>query len=141
MTEIHILFFCENHCLPNEDIVASIDCLSQISHLSGSLILTNQRLIFIRNESPESEFVPLRLSTIDSVDYEFRNKFDFFVTIRRTESDHDFLIKAMDNAKKTEFLKLIQLQVARRKLCDADYEVHFDAISEQIKTNGEVSFS
>ena len=139
MTDDNILFFCKNHRLSNEEIVASIDCFNQANPFSGSLILTNQRLVFIREVSPASEFVALRLSSIDTVDYEFRSGIDFFVIIKRAESDHDFLVKAMDNAKKTEFLELVQLQVARRKLCDADYEVHFDAISEQIETSGEVA--
>jgi len=122
MSEVDINFFHEQHMLPNEHIIVTAECKISGNPFQGSLILTNKRLVFVRKEQPGAAFQSLRLKTVAAVEYRIENSIDFVMTIIKPKFEEEFQILAMDNARQTEFLKLVQLQVERRKLLDQDME-------------------
>ena len=131
MSVIDVNFFLDQHILPKERIISNVDCRVPGNPFDGSLILTNNRLIFIRKEQPGASFRSLRLSTVDLVDYRIESSVEFVLFIRKNDFEEEFQLMAMDNAKQTEFFKLVQLQVERRKLLDDDMQEGSDCLPGQ----------
>ena len=120
MPEIDLNFFHERHRTRNEEIITSESCQMSGNPFTGSLILTNKRLVFVRKEQPGATIHHIRLSNIRSVDYRIENSVNFIMTVFLADYEEQFQILAMDNARQIEFLKLTELQVERRKLLDDD---------------------
>ncbi len=108
MINIDLDYFCEKHLRRNENIITSIECLNQGNPFPGILILTDQQLAFIRKNSPGAQKECIKLQHISAMETRIANGMDFILVIKNEKFDHEFHIRAMDIAKKKEFVQLLQ---------------------------------
>lgn len=110
MKDVDLDYFCEKEIRPNEEITMSVECLHEGNPFVGSLILTNQRLVFVRKGNPGFEVLSIKSSLIANIEQRIDRGLDFILVVVLDNFTQEFEIRRMDMAGKQAFFDKIKIQ-------------------------------
>lgn len=110
MKDVDLDYFCEKEIHRNEIIAMSIECLHEGNPFVGSLILTNQRLVFVRKGNPGFEVLSIKSSLIANIEQRIDRGLDFILVVVLGHFTQEFELRGMDMAGKQAFFDKIRIQ-------------------------------
>jgi hypothetical protein len=110
MKDADLNYFCDKEIRQDEEITMSIECLHEGNPFVGSLILTNQRLVFVRKGDPGFEVLSIRSSIITNIEQRIDRGLDFILVVALDNFTQEFELRGMDMAGKRAFVDKAQIQ-------------------------------
>ena len=110
MKEVDLDYFCEKEIHRDEEIVMSIECLHEGNPFVGSLILTNQRLVFVRKGHPGFEVLSIKSSLIVNIEQRIDRGLDFILVVALEHFSQEFELRGIDMAGKRDFFDNVMTQ-------------------------------
>jgi len=108
MKDADLNYFCDKEIRQDEEITMSIECLHEGNPFVGSLILTNQRLVFVRKGDPGFEVLSIRSSIITNIEQRIDRGLDFILVVALDNFTQEFELRGM--AGKRAFVDKAQIQ-------------------------------
>lgn len=103
-----IRHFEVNCQLRNERILASIECINEGNPFSGTLILTNFRLGFIRSRRVGKQSHFIRFRSIQRISTHVEDSFRSIFVVELPSTQQRFELKGPSFAMKRDFVELVQ---------------------------------
>lgn len=110
MQDVNLDYFHQKEVNPNEEVIATIECLHEGNPFVGTLILTDQRLAFIRKGTPGFELLSIKCSLIKNAAQRIDRGLDFILIIALEKFSQEFELRGIDMASKQAFVDQIKDQ-------------------------------
>ncbi len=110
MQEANLDYFYQKEVNPDEEVVGTIECLHEGNPFVGTLILTDQRLAFVRKGTPGFEVLVIRSSLIANVEQRIDRGLDFILIVTLKNFSQEFELRGIDMASKQAFVDQIKDQ-------------------------------
>ena len=107
MNDINLEYFCQKHIDSDEEVVSSIECRHEGNPFIGTLILTDNRLAFVRKGEPGFENLSIKSSLITGLDQRIEQGIDFMLIVRLEKFSQEFELRGLDMARKQVFVDQI----------------------------------
>ncbi|MEP2988461.1 MAG: hypothetical protein ABJN65_15730 [Parasphingorhabdus sp.] len=110
MQDANLDYFYQKEINNNEEISGTIECLHEGNPFVGTLILTDQRLAFIRKGTPGFEVLVIRSRLIANIDQRIDRGLDFILIVTLKNFSQEFELRGIDMAGKQAFVDQIKDQ-------------------------------
>lgn len=110
MQDANLDYFHQKEIKRSEDVIATIECLHEGNPFVGTLILTDQRLTFVRRTTPGFEVLSIKSGLIVTVEQRIDHGLDFVLIVKLERLAQEFELRGIDMASKQAFVEQIQYQ-------------------------------
>lgn len=110
MQDPNLDYFFEKEVNRSEEVITSIECLHEGNPFVGTLILTDNRLVFVRRSTPGFEILSIKSCLIKDIQQRIDCGIDLILIVKLDKFSQEFELRGIDMASKRAFIEQIEHQ-------------------------------